>query len=400
MRVLVLVLLRPGVVRLQVVVFMNKVRLLGVAVHLQPQLVVRVFELRRGDEVVLLHVRHVVHRLRFLSFPPPLPVNVPQRQTHHAEEHQQRHQPDGEGNRGPLESSLIGGRSQRGEVLTARPSDSGGTDAGGWGVGVFVFVGADSSVQTGGQGALVQDALAVAPGEAGGAEAAVVADAVLTRAAVQAGSAGALVDVDLAADANEAGAAAAHAHAAVDQALATVVAGQRGALVDLLLTVEAGVAARTVAPVAPPPVALRAAAAVETGRVGARQQAVLAVGAFETRRTGALVAPLQVRAGGSVATGPAVTLLHEQLTVGASEAWEAGAGVAALPCVHAGGAVLTRLVVGAEVQVLVAEQAAPALLTVALPGQLAGAVFTGWVFLTLVTERTLPAVSADTLSGT
>lgn len=53
----------------------------------------------------------------------------------------------------------------------------------------------------------------------------------------------------------------------------------------------------------------------------------------------------------SVATGVAVALLHLQLALDPREARQAGARVAALPRVHAGGAVLTRMVVGAEVQV-------------------------------------------------
>lgn len=44
---------------------------------------------------------------------------------------------------------------------------------------------------------------------------------------------------------------------------------------------------------------------------------------------------------------------------------------------------------------LVTQQASPALLTVALPRQLAGAVLAGRVLLALVAERALPTVSAS-----
>ena len=62
------------------------------------------------------------------------------------------------------------------------------------------------------------------------------------------------------------------------------------------------------------------------------------------------------------------------LAVGARVAWRAGAGVGSLAGVPAGGAVAAGLVVGAVVEVLVAEEPAPALLAQALVRLLAGAV--------------------------
>lgn len=50
-------------VRVQVVVLVNKVRLLSVAVHLQSDLVVGILELRRRDQVVPLDTGAVVHSL-------------------------------------------------------------------------------------------------------------------------------------------------------------------------------------------------------------------------------------------------------------------------------------------------------------------------------------------------
>ena len=69
----------------------------------------------------------------------------------------------------------------------------------------------------------------------------------------------------------------------------------------------------------------------------------------------------------------------------------AGAGVV-LAGVEARGAVVTRPVVGAEVEVLAAHLAAPALLALACPGRGAGAVHTPGVDLTLGALRPLPAL--------
>lgn len=77
--------------------------------------------------------------------------------------------------------------------------------------------------------------------------------------------------------------------------------------------------------------------------------------------------PLTHVATASVLAGVAVTLVGLQLAVGASEAGSAGAGVAALTRVGARGTVGTWFVVGAVVEVLVAEEAPPALLAVTLP---------------------------------
>ena len=74
----------------------------------------------------------------------------------------------------------------------------------------------------------------------------------------------------------------------------TISAGKRRALVHSLLAVESGVAAGTLAHVAAAIVLLPAFATVETGGVGAGQQAVLAVGALETFQTLARVAALQI----------------------------------------------------------------------------------------------------------
>ena len=76
-----------------------------------------------------------------------------------------------------------------------------------------------------------------------------------------------------------------------------------------------------------------------------------------------------------VETGLVVALIADPgLAVGAGVAGRAGARVRPLPGVAAGGAVLARAVVGAVVEILVAEEAAPAVVAAALVRLLAGAV--------------------------
>lgn len=102
-------------------------------------------------------------------------------------------------------------------------------------------------------------------------------------------------------------------------------------------------------------------------------------------------------AAASVLAGVAVALVYLQLAVGAAVAGPAGAGVAALACIGAGGPISTRLVVGAVVQVLVAEEATPSFLTHALPRLRAGAMETARVPHTVAAGRTLPAQATLTL---
>lgn len=101
-------------------------------------------------------------------------------------------------------------------------------------------------------------------------------------------------------------------------------------------------------------------------------------------------------AAASVLAGVAVALVGFQLTVGPAKAGPAGARVAALARVCARGAVGTRLVVGAVVEVLVTEETPPALLTVALPRLAAGPMEAARVVHTLGTGGALPAHPART----
>lgn len=110
------------------------------------------------------------------------------------------------------------------------------------------------------------------------------------------------------------------------------------------------------------------------------------------------IAVLKVQAQASIPTGLAVALPDLSVTRVPCEARLAGTGVAPLARVHTGGPVTTRLVMGTIVQILVTEEASPALFAGALPGLLTGAVFTGRMSLTLIAEGSLPALSAYTVS--
>lgn len=94
-----------------------------------------------------------------------------------------------------------------------------------------------------------------------------------------------------------------------------------------------------------------------------------------------------------------VALADLDFTVVAGVSRLAGTGVAALACVGASSVVHAGLVVGAKVQVLVAEEAAPAFLAVALKRLVAGAVQAPRVALALITEGALPPEAALALAG-
>ena len=94
----------------------------------------------------------------------------------------------------------------------------------------------------------------------------------------------------------------------------------------------------------------------------------------------------------AVPAGILVTLVHHPLlAVPAREADGTGAGVV-LPSVEAGRSVVTGLVVGAEVEVLVAHLPAPTLGTLAGPGLGAGSVDTAGVDLAVLAQGALPAL--------
>lgn len=86
------------------------------------------------------------------------------------------------------------------------------------------------------------------------------------------------------------------------------------------------------------------------------------------------------------------TIINLLFTVSPSEAWRTVASVGSLACVEAGASIATRFVIGAVIQVLVAEKASPAFVTEAVPRLLAGSVQTSWIPLALVAERALPSL--------
>lgn len=86
----------------------------------------------------------------------------------------------------------------------------------------------------------------------------------------------------------------------------------------------------------------------------------------------------------------AVALIGLDLAVGATEARLACTRVAPLTCVCACGIILAGFMIGAEIKVLVAEQAAPAFLAVALKRLVAGSMQAPRVPLALITEGALP----------
>lgn len=84
------------------------------------------------------------------------------------------------------------------------------------------------------------------------------------------------------------------------------------------------------------------------------------------------------------------TIIQFLFAVRSRKPRRAAARIRALPGVETSATVSTRLVIGAIVQVLVAEQAAPPFITQALPRVLAGPMQTARVPLTLVTKTAFP----------
>lgn len=336
------------------IVFMNKVRFLGVAVHLQADFLVGVFQLRRWDQIVSLNTGEVVHGLRFSVLPPGLSVDVPQSQAHHAQQHQQSHQPHGQRNSRPLEAVFVLLRRLKGgEGFASRPGKARRTDAGRWRLAQSATSCAKAPVEARPKGTLVLDSVTVAATVARRASAHVVVDSVLAGASIKARATSAFIDVDFAALSGEARAAATHADATLEQAQTTISAGKRRALVHSLLAVESSIAAGTLAHIAAAIVFLPAFSPVEARGVIACQQAVLTVRALETLGARAHVAALQIRAEPSVPAGVAVTLLHLQLAVNPGKSRQACARIAPLARIHAGGTIHAGMVMGAEVQILV-----------------------------------------------
>ena len=242
--------------------------------------------------------------------------------------------------------------------------------------------------------------------------------------AVQTWIALAVVDVRLASFAGETGRARAPEAVAEVRTGAAVRAWIRGTLVELGFAVVARVTGQTPAHVAMKRVVL-AAGSVMAGRISTGSRADLAVSAAPTGWTGATImlpggrrrrrrrgrrrrihgafAQAGIAVGrvhgarSTVETGIRVTVQKRLLAVGAVEAWRARAGVQTLAVkgVKAGAAVQAGLVIRAIVEVLVAEQTAPAFVAEALPGLLTATVKAAWISHALVAVRSFPAVVAS-----
>lgn len=199
-----------------------------------------------------------------------------------------------------------------------------------------------------------------------------------------------VVDIDFASVASESRFAGALEAVTSSHASRAVSARIGGAGVGFERTVGARVADGTHADVAGG--AGLADATVPAGLVGAREAARLAARALVALRAGARqLAALVGHARATVEAGPHGARVQRLLAVRPRVLRGTHASVAALPRIMTRAAVPTRAVVGAVVEVLVAEQPAPALLADAVPGPRAGAVHAARMPLALVAQLAHPA---------
>lgn len=318
---------------------------------------------------------------------------MPHSHRHHGQQHQDHNQPHAQGDGHPGEA----GRQAHRELAAATHEAIGAV--------ADEAVRGEASVAGGPVEARPRGAgitghwchLAASPREAGRAGAHKSILQVVASSAMGARAAGTVTDVELTAGACESRTAAARVAQASVQALAPIGTRVAGAPVHFLLTVGACEVGGAFADVAGPLAALMAGSPIEAGGVGTAQGAVLTVRAIVAWGACTVVAIFLVLTASSIATGVAVTLAQLQLTVHTSVARATGASVAPLPAVGAGGPILAWGVVGAIVEILVTEQAAPALVAGALPGDAAGAVATAVVRDTLITQAALPAWAAEAL---
>jgi hypothetical protein len=232
----------------------------------------------------------------------------------------------------------------------------------------------------------VDSLVAERSGEARRALALVLVDAVDAVAAILAWIAMAVVDVFLAVGALEASRTLTLVLVAANsRALAAIAAGIRIAVLHLQLAVATAIAGRALALEALTSIATTAA--VLTRLACTCDSLRLAVPSNPTvaALTCVAVAREVVDACAVVRAWIHRAVFDFNLAVGADEAGWTLARVRALTGVGAGSAVVAWLVMGAEVEVLIAEQAAPALVAFALPLGGAGSVHTSWIHFTLVT---------------
>lgn len=379
----------PGEIVIQ---FLFTVKLVGQAVGAELCILVGHLELPRGDDeglLLLLVVRQVVDGLQVVAQGPAATLGPAQvLEEDHGCKHHQGQSDEAQSHRdsqGHGEGGVCLGWGGGPDVeLAVGPHEADGAFADVPGVvGVT-----DAVVPAGPAGARVLTHAAVPAAVAQGATACVGIDAIQARATVGTGALGAVVLVHLTPRPDKPRPTAAD-EATAKNVTRTVYTGVVGTTADLLLTVGARETSRASASVSAMRL-LAARAAIEARRVCASHGANLTVLAVEPLRTGAGVIVFQIRAAASVLAGIAVAFIGLDLAVGAAVAGLAGTGVTPLAGVGAGGPVRARLVVGAVVEVLVAEEAAPALLAIALPGFLAHTVQAAGVTDALIAEPPLP----------
>lgn len=171
--------------------------------------------------------------------------------------------------------------------------------------------------------------------------------------------------------------------------MATVGTGVTAAAVNFLLAVGAHVTGRATAGVTSSH-SLHTSSTIEAWSICTGHSAHLTILSIEALGACARVVVHQIVTAAAVLARIAVALIGLDLAVGATEARLAGASVAPLAGVCASGIILARLMIGAEVKVLVAEQATPAFLAVTMKRLVAGSMQTPGVPLALIALGALP----------
>lgn len=234
---------------------------------------------------------------------------------------------------------------------------------------------------------------AVLPVVSWGAGAGIVIDTILAGPSIDTGKGGAVIHVVITVSPSEASLALAYVRVPQIDALGSISTWAGAAVIDFLFTVEPGITQWAAAAVSPIRV-VGASPTIEARSISTRHCAQLTVFAIEAWGAGTGIAVLEISAASTILARVGVTFIDFNLTVGACVPRSARTSVAPLTSVGACGTILTRLVVGAVVQVLVAEKATPAFLAVALPRLLTGTMKAAWVSDALITISPLPTHSA------
>lgn len=262
---------------------------------------------------------------------------------------------------------------------------------------IVVQVRTGSSVGAGFREAQIDSVLAQRSNETGNALAPELVNHIHARAAVIARISLAVVNVYFASRSTVPIGTLAAEGVSLVRANATVLARAWIALVDLDLASRSAVSGRTIAL---EPLKSVFARPMQAGLLRTRYRFLLTVSSDPTVGTIAPVTSLLLVVTHSVVEawrGRAIA--DDRFALGAGKARRTLARVRALARVEAGSTVLARFVVGAKVQVLVAEQTAPAFVAQALPRLLAGSVHAARVRFALVAQLSLPSGLADAFVG-